>query len=304
MNLSCAFYDLHYHNTDSYHANSNSCAATGLALSLPTTLLNAPLLIVFLTIKDRAKPPHMLLANLVFTDTLCGLIGLPSLFFLFYKLGIAEDPCSISIVLIPITYILGLASFLNICAIALERYLAIFHPFFYRTKATVSTVAVAIAVIWLLAFLSLAEAIFLQTGVGLRWVLLSLGTLGIVLTCCMYLRIYILTRKVRKQISDTEQRFGNQTVNRTETNLVLTGSLMLVSVFICFFPILIVNVFNLLGYRPTESGYAICWAWILSTSNSLLNGIITCSQLSYVRKAMLKLCRFPSQEEDEERSTR
>lgn len=123
--------------------------ANGIA-SPPTFLLN--LLIIWTILEKerlRTKTYYLLLGALAFTDLLVGLVVEPLfVWYLICSLGNCHIQCLYSLVSIPVA--IGASLTLSTLMMAsVERYIAIEHCEFYRTKLTYKHIIVAITTLWL-----------------------------------------------------------------------------------------------------------------------------------------------------------
>ncbi len=293
MNLTCGFYGMSYMNVNDYLINLKACAFVSIILSLPTSIVNSSLIIVLAKNKDRSRPSNIFLFNLVITDCLCGFISQPVHAVLFYKLSNGEDPCSFSLVLVPIAYILGIASFLAITLIALERYTAIFYPFFYERTVSFRSVIITIITIWVLSAISIIHPVVKKDQTVLIGIAITIGVVGSSVNIYCYCKILNFARRVRKEISSTMQRYCQQDAEKRqrESSLALTGGLILISMCVCYLPFFVISGMKAAGFESSVFKYLRCWEWNLVNGNSLLNACITCYQLSYLRNEIFRLWR-------------
>ncbi len=290
MNFSCSLYEITLKPDKGYLLNIKMCGLISLILSLPTILLNTSLIIILLKSRERSKPYNVFLLNLVITDCLCGYIILPFHSAFFYQISEREDPCSYSRFRRPIVAILGYTSFLSIFALTIERYTAVFYPFFYETKVNLSTTVASIIIIWVISIASFIPTLLTQDIIFYRFCVILGGFILPLFNFYCYYKILTFTRRIRNDINSTRRRFGSQN-NRRESSLALTGVLILVSMCVCYYPLVIRATIAASGITSNISDYLQCWTWNLTSANSCLNACITCYQLSHLRRAMLKLWR-------------
>ncbi len=288
MNLTCSFYGLSYMNTTGFAINAKACAFVSIMLSLPTSLLNTSLIIVLLQPKERSKPSNVFLLNLVITDCLCGYITQPCLFFILHKLSVGEDPCAFALGIMPISYILGMASFLAITSIALERYMAIFHPFFYERALNFRTVIITVITIWLFSTMTVIHPVVKKENKVVIGLVITGGVIGTNVNIYCYYKILTFTRRVRNEISSTTHRYWHQDAEKRqrESSLAFTGGLIMISMCVCCVPYIIVSALEAFGLNFSVLEYLRYWTWNLANGNSLLNACITCYQLSHLRQAI------------------
>ncbi len=290
MNFSCSLYEITLKSDKGFLLNIKLCGLMSLLLSIPTILLNTPLMIVLLKNSERSKPYNLFLLNLVITDCLCGYLILPFNTAFFLQISQNEDPCSYSKFRRPLNAILGAASFLSIFALTFERYTAVFYPFFYESKVNLHTTVASIIIIWVLSIASFIPTSITEDVLFYQVCIAFVGIILPILNYYCYFKILTHTRRIRNEITSTRQRLGSQS-NRRESSLALTGALILVSMCICYMPFVVRVTITASGVTSSISDYLQCWTWNLTSANSCLNAFITCYQLSHLRRAILKLWR-------------
>ena len=290
MNFSCSLYEITLKSDEGFLLNIKLCGLMSLLLSIPTILLNTPLMIVLLKNRERSKPYNLFLLNLVITDCLCGYFVLPFHSAFFLQISQNQDPCSYSKFRRPFNAILGTASFLSIFAITIERYTAVFYPFFYERKVNIHTTVASIITIWILSFASFIPSMATRKILFYQVCIAIVGIILPIFNFYCYFKILTHTRRIRNEITSTRRRLGSQS-NRRESSLALTGVLLLVSMCICYYPLVIRATITASGVTSSISDYLQCWTWNLTSANSCFNAFITCYQLSHLRRAVLKLWR-------------
>ncbi len=289
MNLSCAHHGVFFVNHTAFKLSTKVFAGINLLLVLPTILINTSLIIVILMSKQRSKPCNLFLLNLVITDALSGYVAMPFNTALLYQLSEGEDPCSYSTVLLPFISILGFASFQAVFAIALDRYTAVFLPYFYIAKSHVRSTMVIIIILWLIPVVSVITATIAKAPMALTICILVTGVIGTVTNIYCYYRILRFTRRIRRDISNIAKQFEPSRYSKKESNLAITGAMILASMCCCYFPFFLVRGLLMAGFRSVAVIIALYGSVVLTMSNSLLNACITCYQLSDLRRAIKKL---------------
>lgn len=290
MELSCAKYGLVLLEAQAFKANNLACAIYCAILALPITLLNISLIAALLTIKERSKPCYVLLINVAITDLLAGLINFPFNSVISYKISIAGDPCSYASISVPISYTLGFATFLSITAIALERFVSIFYPYFHEANFHAKTLAVILGLIWLISVAVVLPTVITAESKYLKAGIACIGTVGCFMNIICYTKVLLLARSIRREIDATAARFGQQGISNRDKNLAKLGCLIVVSICTSYFPIVCSSIVYLLGYKNvTFFQYSICWEWALANTSALTNPIITCTLISALRQRIKKL---------------
>ena len=294
MNLTCGRYGLVLRDTTSFRANNQACAIASVVLSLPTVLLNLSMMSVLLSKQYRSKPCEMFLLNLAMADLLAGLLNMPSNFFVFRFMSQTKDPCRFAKFTTPIGCILGIASFLTLVAVAVERYMSIFHPYLHSARLRISNVVIIVALIWALSVALIIPNVFLPQRDVLRAAIFCIGLLGTLINAFCYFKILWFARKIRLEIAATAARYGGPGASmkeRRERSLVKIGVLIILTVAFCYAPVVSNNFLRLMGYGSVALDFAFCWGWVLANASSLIDPMIICSFNPDIRHSLFNLWR-------------
>ena len=289
MSLSCGQYGLVLKEALSFQVTNATCSWTNIALALPTTVINALLIIALLSAKESTKPCQILLMNLAVTDFLAGLLIMPSLFMVFRYIGEDKDPCHFAIFTSPAGYILGFTSILMISMIAMERYINVFHPFFHQAKLKPLNVMTASGLVWVLTTCLVMPSITLSDSVILVAATATVIVICTTINAFCYTRILLRARKVRVQIDAEAKRLGHVNGSTKDKRLVSIGLSIVISISVCYLPIATGSLLGLFQYGISTKEYITCWSWTLAMGNSLINPLITCTLHSEIKKRIYKM---------------
>ena len=266
-----------------------ACSFVNLGLALPTTLINLTLIVAIVTSNECKKPCQELLLNLAFTDLLTGVTSMPFHFVEFRLIAFLKDPCQFSNVAIPLGYAIGLASFLTVTVIAVERYVKIFCPYVYHARFKPSTVIVFLLVIWAISVIGVIPTAVTQNAYPLHLFAVLVAVFGSTVNVYCYLRILLRARKTRRQIETEVSRFGRAVPSQRERNLLFIGGLIIISLSLSYTPIVLSKLVKVLGIRGDAWDYALCWEWTLAMANSLMNPVISCVFNPVVRMKIVRM---------------
>ena len=258
-----------------------------LVLFIPTVIWNFLVFRVITKNRELHQPPYLVIANLAISDCLTGCTTFLCYTTVCIKLGLGKDPCSVAIYGTLIGYLLGFVTYLTIAFQTTERFFAIFFPFVYRTNFTIRTVAFANSLIWLT---SLSAVIYYGVTKNDK---IFFGILGVTSFICMniniycYARIFLKTRNIEKQIRKQTMSVGDKRKLRSESKVARVTAMILSTVLACYAPLLILELYVVFGGKKTLAiSYLLYWGWLLALANSSINPVITCSQLSVLRRAI------------------
>ena len=297
MSPTCIHYDIFLQNITLSKTTIYSCAWTNIVLVFPTTVFNLLLIIVLATSRDKTQPCTVLLLNLAITDLIAGLVHMPLYYIIFRYKAEDKDPCDYAKFVIPFSLAVSAASFAIVTLIAMERYTKIFHPFYYLSKLSLRNVAVCIALSWAMSFIALPPLFAGIYSVVINGLIGTSIIIVVSLNLFCYLRILLRARKVNMQIRNEATRFGQATINSTSRRYIYIGGLIIVSMVICFSPMVVDKFSQVFGGKKdsdTKNKYGnfVCWKWTLILLNSFINPVITFSFCPDVRRSVLKILTF------------
>lgn len=132
-----------------------------IVISVVATVGNLLVMIAIYSNNSLRTTSNYLLANLALTDFLQGLISVPLR--VAETVIISEDIRTLCQVAIPVSILFGSTSNLNILFISIDRFVAIFVPYFYLRKVTPQVICLIIISVWVFMLMfSLAPL----TGLG------------------------------------------------------------------------------------------------------------------------------------------
>ena len=292
MGIGCIYRGIVLKNSSSFRQISQACSWMNFTFTLPSVVVNVALIIAFATSRERKSPCIVLLTNVTVIDLLNGFVNMPAFFFIYRKFGEGRSPCYFVIYAVPMFIILNAASFATVTLISIERYVSVFHPYFYRSKLSLQNTAICVGLTWLFAFLvNLPFMLHAQSGV-VQGFLSFVVIAGIAVNMFCYFRIILKARKLQFQIHNIAARLGHGNLSLTDKRYIFVGGLIILSMVICFLPLFVDNLS--LSIDPKNGNFedTRCLGWTLAMANSLINPMITCSFCPIVRRSVLKILTF------------
>ena len=291
MNLTCRAYGITIRNTSSFIAVNRSCSWISLILAFPTTFVNFVLIIAFATSGERKKLCTLFLMNLAITDLCSGVLNMPGNFLTFRYIANGKDPCRFASIYLPIAFSLGGTSLFTVTFIAIDRYISIFHPFYYSSDLSWKKVAICIILSWIVPIAMIIPAALNWRSKYINGCIAAVIISGIVVNSYCYLRIFLKARNIRRQIKAEAQRFGECSINQTEKRFILVGAVILISMLICCAPFGSLNFVRGITQSSKVLDHMRCLEWVLVTANSLINPLITCIFVPPIRSKISKILR-------------
>ena len=293
MNLSCSHLGFFYNDTDIYRFNFLAISMILLILSIPTIVCNFLICIAILKKKDLLEPSFFIIANLALSDFLGGSLSFTSYGIVCLQLFTANDPCPVALYGTYVSYVLCLVTGLTVLFQTIDRYIATFHSFWYREKFTSGLVLKTNVMIWMLCvcwviYYAVAkhEKVFFTSLVFAMIVLLVTN-----LFC--YMKIFRRIKKIGQDIQGQKRDLCDGRNTIPDSKIVQVTLMIITSLLICYAPFTVVLVYVIVDIkRTTFLSITWYWAWCLTVVNSAINPLITCSQLSVIRKFIASiLCR-------------
>lgn len=279
------------------------------ALNLPLWIFilsgNSVILLALNRDTSLHPPSKLLFRNLAFTDLCVALITQPS--YILHNMVIAYerwDICPLTQKLSHITtYLLCGVSLMTVCAISVDRLLALLMGTRYRQVVTLTRVRISLLFVWIFC-LSTSITLLLNFSVRIYSVIsaiciaLWLGTS----TFC-YAKIFFILRGHQKKICGNRDQDSNKnrsSVTRSSINLkqyrrsVSTALWINFTLITCYSPTAIVLVFRSVPSIPFSAlivsfGAAPSFVYL----NSLLNPILYCWRIKELREEVKKIISPP-----------
>ena len=274
------------------------CVITA-ALSVFTTCINSITAMAYWKSTElRKKTAHFLVMVLSLTDLGIGIICGPLYVSVFMmEVSLQKFSCILSGMPLFVHWFIGACSFTTLLIMNIERYFAIVHPIFHRTKVTKGRLAKCLIVLWILAGITVVTFLYSSPDIIVNFIsvamLLSMATIVYI-----YLRIYFTSSRsfaenIRKTKKINASRQGKD-ISHSERrqhlrNLKLVKScfIVLVCYCICFMPLTFLNA----SLKEHDEAIDIINPWLitLNLSNSFLNSLIFFWRNKHLRKEALRI---------------
>ena len=293
MEFSCSYVGYVYGDGPMFKTTIVVCAVLNSVLSIPTFCLNLSVVIAVLRCKDLSDVTKVFFANLALSDLLTACFSQLAVSVQFTLLSLRESPCVTGEFTSLVSFIVVSVSISTSVCLSFDRYVCIMYPFVYSTKATKQKAILTIAFIWLVSTGVVLPSALKRTIVPIE-IFATFGGLcfGIMSMIC-YIRVCLLTRRVRRQIRTEQRRFDNTSTWKMESKLLFTTCLIVSSFFCCYVPYQLVCLFKLANIQGIPSNF-VYWAWTIAHLNALINPLVTCWQLSSIRNGILSLWKMRS----------
>ena len=241
------------------------------------------------------KTLKTLLLSLVVSDAGVGLLGQP-LYISLLVMWLQQNypSCNTYKGFAIVSWSVGLASFLGVVAVSVDRFLAVHLHLRYQELVTHKRVVAVVISIWVLSvFLSLMTFwVSFYIGSGLGTLLVGVGFF---VTAVVYIRIYFAVQRHKNQIHvlQVQQAARNDEIaNLTSLVKFAFGIFYVFLLFlICYLPSCIVLVVSKSSGPSVPLKKVLLFSRTLAYLNSSLNPIIYCWKMTHIRHAVMDILR-------------
>ena len=258
--------------------------------SLSSTILNGSVMWVIYFRERLQTSYYLILLSLAITDFTAGLIAQP-LHIARITLFIVESghsSCALDISTVAIGYSLIAVSFFTVSYVTLERYLAIFYPF-YHERCTRRSSLKWLLLIWIVGSAYGAVGCLPYENARLFFIgmVSVIGTVFLMWNCFAYSKIFYISRKIRQRIKEEQRRFANDERIFKEVKAARTTFIVVASLVVFYGPAFLTTaVRNKISVFPT---FINIWAYTLMLINSTVNPVIYCYFCHDIGREMKKL---------------
>ena len=262
-------------------------------LIIPTLLLNGFAVITILKSSQlNSKPCYFIILLQSMFDIAVGMLSIPLfIYYLSSSIGGISN-CFAASLARRLMHAPIEGSSITVTALTLERFLAILHPFTYKTQVTrnrlLKFVSGMVTVEFLVIILSFKSRWFLQMYIILK------VTLVFFITAFVYTRIYLVVKKLAR--AQKKQNDAAAVMNLTKKKLFLQEIRQARSCFIvvvCFFALSflppIVSILFLTSINAYKALAIRIWVFSFTILNSSVNSLIFFWTKTMLKKEALKI---------------
>ena len=292
--LSCAFFGYIYYESPIFKATLITIAILLLIASLPTFLLNMCIIISIIRRSQLHTPSFIVIINMAISDCLAGCTVYIFFAITCIRLVSGYDPCPVAYVGTPLSYILVVTSFYTITLQTIERYLAIFFPYWYHEKVTIKRIIMAMSIPWLSSIAVVTFWLITRNNSIYHGTVGSLSLTLYFATMICYIRMFKEVRRIeREMMTHQTASYEDRKKIKSESKVAKATLIILVAVVICYSPGLFLHFYVAVsGKKKTSFSIANYWAWLLAMLNSFVNPLIACRQLTVLRRPVIGLLLF------------
>jgi len=276
---------------DSFKNNIIVNIIVNFAFSFSSTILNGSVMWVIYFRERLQTPYYLILLSLAITDFTAGLIAQPlhvaRITLLVAKHGYSS--CALDISTVAIGYSLIAVSFFTVSYVTLERYLAIFYPFYHERRCTRQSSKKWLAVVWMigLAYGAVGCLPYSRTRVIFVGMVSVIGTVFLIWNCFAYSRIFHISRKIQLRVRQEQQRFATDEKIVKEAKAARTTFVVVASLVAFYVPAFLTTAMR--DKLPVFPKFINIWAYTFMLINSTANPVIYCYFCHDIGREMKKL---------------
>ncbi|XP_065053568.1 beta-2 adrenergic receptor-like [Rhopilema esculentum] len=255
-----------------------------------STVLNGSVIWVIFSHERLWTTYYMILLSLAITDFTAGILAQPLHIARLAVLATkGQPPCALDIATVAIGYTLPATSFFTVSYVTLERFLAIFYPFYHERRCTSKSSLKMIVLIWIIgaSYGAVGCLPYKQTRLAFIVMVTVIGTFFLLWNSFAYSKIFIISRKIRRKIRQEQQRFATDEKLVKEAKAAKTTFVVVATLFLFYGP----------AFTTTAVSHRIelfpkfinIWAYTLMLVNSAANPLVYCFFCQDIGREMKKL---------------
>ena len=280
-----------YCSDNAYKYNIVINTVINLVFAFSSTILNGSVMWVIYFRERLQTPYYLILLSLATTDFTAGLIAQPlhiaRITLLVAKHGYTS--CALDISTVALGYSLIAVSFFTVSYVTLERYLAVFYPFYHERRCTRRSSLKWLIIIWIIgsAYGAVGCLPYEHTRLGFIVMVSLIGTVFLIWNCFAYSKIFCISNKIQRKIRQEQQRFANEEKIVKEAKAARTTFVVVASLFVFYGPAFLTTAIR--DKIVIFPQYVNIWAYTLMLANSTANPVIYCYFCHDIGREMTKL---------------
>ncbi|XP_057291939.1 adenosine receptor A2b-like [Hydractinia symbiolongicarpus] len=266
-------------------------------INFSSCVLNTLVSIVIIRQKKLRTPSNILLLNNTISDALVGFMHLvfwlPCLIMALYQ----THSCVFFVAMITLGYHCGAISLVNVDVIAVDRYIAIYKPYYYSENITGNLKVYVKFIIFQWVITAVLIGLSHLTPNFLIVLICAIITIPFTISWCsfVYTKVFLTVKELNSRDRATTRHLNQEdTQKMKEIRLAKITAAMILTLCACLTPFCLTSVLWLVAkVKFSPLVYALTlWALLLVSLKSLLNPVLFCLTLTDIKEAIKDLlCR-------------
>jgi len=263
---------------------------------IPCGILNLLLLIAILRKKTLRTLPNYLMVNVLLDDLLISVvttIWCSNFILALYR----KQNCILYITSASVCYMCACLAVTEVVLLAVERYIAIFHPWHYFEKKKLIRHAfiTTVVIIWIISFVVGAVSFLMPQFQITKIFIAGIIPISVILSIVMHIKLFFLVKEKQQQMKrdSVTVLMGDprtEVMKTQDRRLHVITSLVILQLIICYLPFCLVIFYKTL-IKSSDKDIAIIfnWAAIMAALKAFSNPLTLLYQLKSFRTALREL---------------
>ncbi|XP_066936640.1 melanopsin-like [Clytia hemisphaerica] len=300
----CRITNAFYTFTQPYTGIMLSAALIALVLSPLIICSNFFIILAIFRKQHLRTSSNVLLVSTAVSDLCVGLLSIPFFVANFFMAFQEQYQCVFYTIQIGFVHYFSLISFLLVLAIAIDRVVAVYKPFFYHDNITAhwQNYVYLTTLIWLALFFMIILVICVPAWFVLLYTEACIFGITTVVSFGAHFSIYFTVKRFNKTSPhasvDSKNRRKMERRNRKERKLTILTFLMLVSIVCCYIPYAVTGILWFLKMDGADWLMSLnMWSYVMVALKSLLNPILYCYSISSISREVKYLTGWSKRED-------
>ncbi len=266
-----------YSSDQSFRINIIANSIVNIIFAVLSVTLNASVIWVIYSRKRLRTQYYRTLLCLAVTDFAAGLIAEPLYIARILVLVLQKRSfCALDVASVGVGYSLIAVSFFTVSYVTMERFLAVFYPFYYDERCKSHSLRKWITAIWFLGSVygCVGCLPFHETRVAIIIMVSVIGTAFLFGNSFAYAKIFITSSRIRRRMAKEKKRLTGDEKLVKEANAAKTTCIIVTSLFVFYGPAFITTAVG--DSYAIFPGYLNTWAYTFMLINSTANPIVYC----------------------------
>ena len=273
------------------------CSFLAFFSSLPVSILNILTIIAILKSANLQTNSNILILSLSMTDAITGGISIPMYGANLYKQSKMQNVCIIGYISYQISAPLAVISVVSVSGIALERYIALFYPYFYQRHVTKRRVLVGISIVWAVVIFIYLISFAIGNSAPSSSLSGIVMIFGLIWNAFVYIKIFKMVRRIQRQIQVENIPASTVTVENNhrqqesaEKRLNIFTAVIIAVIFLSYMPFLCVKFVTVsITVDSNVKQLADMYTNMILLINSLMNPMVYFVQNPPIKRAVVAL---------------
>ena len=271
-----------------------------LVLFIPCFFLNIFLIVTILRQNRLRTLPNIPIINVLFENTIASSM-MPVWATNFVLAAQRHQVCNLYLISLAVGYSCSLTAVFEIWLLSVERYFAVFKPWFYEEKkGIIKKVLIWLIILaWLFSFILGAVSFIIRYFEPIKIVIAVTIPLSVLSSIAIHLRIHYFTRNMTERIKrlslqhlteNSQKHITIKAFKAQERKLTVVTASIVVQLIICYLPFCLIALYKALLKR-SDSDISVLFNWSVTAAaiKTFTNPVSFLYQLRRIRRSFVNL---------------